>query len=103
MSDHQITIDPAMKFGQPCVDGQRMTAIQVAEMWWSGNWALEDMAQDWPGMNRGAVLIACWHQARYGSRTWRARWKDWLKVANSELWWGRYSTCPMPPQKGLGG
>jgi len=96
---HCITIYPSMKFGQPCVDHHRITAEHMAMVWWSGNYELKYLEDNWPGMSRGAVLVACWYMARYGTRMWRKRWKDWLYVAETELWYSRYDTCPMPPQQ----
>ena len=96
---HLITICPGMKFGEPCIDDHRMTAEQVAERWWHRSDTLEEMQKDWPELTRGAVLTCCWYMARYGSRTWRKRWKDWRLVADLELWYARYKTCPMPPQR----
>ena len=93
---HLITIYPSMKFGQPCIDHRRITVEQVAEIWWYGSMTLEEMERAWAGINRGAVLVCCWYMARYGSRTWRNRWKDWLEFADVELWYGKYKTCPMP-------
>ena len=95
---HLITIYPSMKWGDPCIDHQRMTAEQVAQMWWYG-YTLKEIERGWPNLNRGAVLVSCWYMARYGTRTWRTRWKDWLLVAEIELWHSDYEICPMPPQK----
>ena len=94
---HEITICPGMKFGVPCIDGVRMRAEQVADMWWNGD-TLERLNSAWDFLNRGAVLVCCWYMARYGSRMWRKRWKEWLEIADRELWEGHYD-CPMPPQK----
>jgi len=96
---HLITIYPDMVFGEPTVDHHRITAEQMAGVWWSGNYELKEIRQNWPGMNKGAVLVACWYMARYGTRTWRKRWREWLEIAEGKLWHGRYKTCPMPPQR----
>lgn len=97
---HCITINPDLCSGQPTVDHQGITAELVARVWWAGSMSLSEIEENWPGLNRGAVLVACWYQARYGGRTWRKRWQDWLKVANGELWHGNYASCPMPNQRG---
>ena len=96
---HVITVRPGMKFGEPCIDDHRMRAEQVAGMWWNGE-TLEAFGA-WNFLNRGAVLVCCWYMARYGSRTWRKRWKDWLLLADAELWEGHYD-CPLPPQMNKG-
>ena len=98
MERHFIAIEPGLMAGLPVVDRHRITAEQMANAWWSGL-TIKGIEENWPAMNRGAVLVACWYQARYGSRTWRKRWKEWLEIANDELWSGLYSTCPMPPQR----
>ena len=95
---HLITIYPDMVSGEPTIDHHRITAAQMACCWWSGNYTLKAIEENWPGMSRGAILVSCWYMARYGSRTWRKRWKEWLEVASDHLWHGRYKTCPMPPQ-----
>ncbi len=95
---HCIAIYPGMMAGEPTVDHHRITAEQMAKVWWHSGYPVEQIEENWPGMNRGAVLVACWYMARYGSRTWRKRWKEWLEEADGELWNGRYDSCPMPPQ-----
>ncbi len=94
---HLITVYPDMKFGEPCVDHHRIPAEMMARVWWNGEFTVEGIERHWPGMNRGAVLVACWYQARYGTRLWGKRWKEWLTVAAGELWAGQYDSCPMPP------
>lgn len=95
---HLITIYPDMMLGQPTVDHHRITAEQMARQWWVGDLGLERIEENWPGMNRGVVLVACWYMARYGTRTWRRRWKEWLETADGFLWHDDYKGCPMPPQ-----
>ena len=95
---HLITIYPDTKFGEPTIDHHRIRAEQMATAWWNGSETLKGIEENWPGINRGAVLVCCWYMARYGSRIWRKRWKEWLEIADTELWYGRYKTCPMPPQ-----
>ncbi len=96
---HFVSISPSVKFGYPCVDNNRITVEMVAQIWWEGSQTLEGIKKSWPDLNRGVVLVACWYMARYGTRLWRKRWKDWLKIADIELWNMRYKTCLMPPQK----
>lgn len=97
---HCITIYPDMKDGEPTIDSHRLTAEHVARVWWEGNitaQGIQGIEENWPGINRGALLVCCWYMARYGGRTWRKRWKDWLAIADGELWHGNYATCPLPP------
>lgn len=98
---HLITIYPDMKFGYPTIDHHRIEAMQFADIWWGGNMDLKDIQGNWPGINRGAVLVCCWYAARYGTRLWRKRWgyDGWLKTAESFLWHDDYRNCPLPPQK----
>lgn len=98
----QIVVDPSVQFGQPCVSGRRITVEQVASMWWSGYGSLTEIALDYPGIDRAAVLAACWYVARYGSRTWRKRWADWLTPADAALWDSTFidvEDIPLPPQQ----
>lgn len=96
---HLITIYPDMIFGEPAIDHHRIPAELMAKVWWCKNYDLEAIEENWPGMNRGAVLVACWYMARYGTRTWKKRWGEWLKSAEIKLWHDDYKTCPMPPQQ----
>lgn len=97
---HFITVDPAMKFGQPCVDHHRITANQMADVWYfNGEMDLAGIEENWPGMNRGAVLVACWYVARYGTPMRRKPWKEWVEKAEGLLWKGDYKHCPMPPRR----
>lgn len=95
---HCITIAPDMQGGEPTIDSTGITVLQVASQWWNGL-SLADIEENWPGINRGAVLVCCWYLARYGSRAWRWRWDDWLAMVEGPLWHDDY-TCPLPPQKG---
>ncbi len=97
---HLITIYPDMISGEPAIDHHRIEAMQFAEAWWYSSLSLKFVEQNWPGIDRGAVLVCCWYAARYGTRLWRKRWGEWLKIADGELWKGNYKTCTMPPQKG---
>jgi len=96
---HCITLYPDMCSGDPTIDGHGIHAELIARVWWNGNATVELIEENWPGVNRGALLVCCWYCARYGSRTWRKRWASWLAVAEGELWHGNYATCPLPPQK----
>lgn len=95
---HYISILPAIRGGAPCIDLHRITAEQMAAVWWNGEMTVEEVENNWPGISRGALLTCCWYMATYGSRKWRQRWAEWLKVADGELYHSHYDTCPMPPQ-----
>lgn len=91
-----ITIAPGFYSGEPCIRW-RLPADLIALDWWN-NWKLEDLMDNYE-ITRGDVLVSCWYMAKYGPRSWRKRWGEWLQKADGELWYGRYETCPMPPQK----
>lgn len=95
---HLITIYPDMVFGEPTIDHHRITAMQIASLYYCGE-TIKYIEEDFPGINRGAVLVCCWYAARYDTRLWRKRWADWLKVAESFLWHDDYKNCPLPPQR----
>jgi uncharacterized protein (DUF433 family) len=83
--------------GEPCIDNHRITTNLIASVWWDGEYDLKYITSNWE-LDKGSVLVACYYEARYGSRIWRKRWKEWLKDNEGILWNGYYSSCPMPPR-----
>jgi uncharacterized protein (DUF433 family) len=96
---HYVSIHPGIISGEPCVDLHRITTEQIAGIWWDTDASLQDIKKNWPSLNRGTILVACWYEARCGRRTWRLRWREWANEASSLLWESKYATCPMPPRK----
>jgi uncharacterized protein (DUF433 family) len=91
-----ICIEPGMLFGKPHIADHRLNPMQFAEMWWGGNWTLEAIADNWPGIGKPEVVISCWYAADYGPRKWRKRWSEWADTVFELLWYGDYDV-PMPP------
>lgn len=70
-----VSFDPAMKGGQPTVNGTRLTVENLVVHVWGG-WAEQQLQEGW-GLSRHDILTACWFQAENGSRTWKRRWLPW--------------------------
>ena len=96
---HYITIDPGLYAGIPCVANTRITAEHMAKVWWNGNLRLDLIEAMWPGMTRGAVLVACWYQGIHGGRAWRRRWEQWASDVSGQICNGDFRGCPMPQQQ----
>ena len=96
---YYVTIDPGLMCGEPTINHHRITAREIAATWWGTDYSLEFIEANWPGINRVAVLVACWYMGIYGTRTWKKRWKDWLLIADGKLWEDNYGACPLPPRK----
>lgn len=94
MGEHFISLDPAMRSGRATINHTRMPAEVLADYVWAGDSA-EYVAEVYE-VDRADVLVACWYQARWGTRTWRRRWADWLETADEALWHSRYD-IPDPP------
>lgn len=93
-----VSIDPAMQAGEPCVKGSRLRAEVVANAWWGGGYTVQGLEDNWPGVDRATVLVACWYTALHGSPIWKKRWGEWAKAAYGKLWATEYNAVPMPPQ-----
>jgi uncharacterized protein (DUF433 family) len=65
-----VTIDPAMRFGQPQIKGISTDAI--AGMYWAGENA-ETVCDDY-GLTRHELLVALWFEGTHGERP---EWKSW--------------------------
>jgi uncharacterized protein (DUF433 family) len=100
-----VSIDPKLKFGQPCIHGHRITAEQIADRYW-------DLGEDMQGeileaydLTRAEVIVCCYWACEYGPRRWKKRWKTWLTAtwANTREdhgWWSeQFGDVPLPPTK----
>lgn len=106
-----VVIDPKMKFGQPTLRGRRLTAEFLAEHYWHLGSSLESEVLGAYDITRADLLACCHYVARYGSRTWRKRWKAWLDASwentgidretdTMQGWWSEaFSDVPLPPHK----
>lgn len=98
-----VSIEPGIRFGQPCVKRQGISPELIADAWWNTDYSLEFIEENWPGMDREAVLVACWYMAVHSrSRIWHKRWGEWVNNpgVSSRLWRADYDNCPMPLRKG---
>mgnify|MGYP001561978232 CR=1 FL=1 len=94
----QLRLHPARCFGKPTIGDSRLYVQVVAEAWWYGRTERE-IYKSWPTCKgKRGLLLACWWMARYGPRSWRVRWKDWLESVEGELWKLNYDV-PLPTQK----
>ena len=98
-SPPRVVAHPGRCSGQPTVGESRIPAEMVAEVMWQHG--MGEAESQWePIVDRYGVLAACWYMTRYGSRTWRKRWAEWLQTAEPELWHvtqDRWDSCPDPP------
>lgn len=102
----RIVLTPGRLGGQATVGESRIGAELVAGVYWQHGMA-EAETQWEPFVDYYGVLIACWYMARYGSRTWRKRWAEWLSPddlagADNVLWRSdraSWDSCPLPPTR----
>jgi len=92
-----VSIEPAMHSGEPTAGRSGVSAELVAKKWWTGDWPLEDLEEDWPGVDRGQVLVCCWYMAEYGTRRWKKRWGEWADSVFGALWHSDWEAASMPP------
>ena len=96
-----ISADPAVQFGQPCLNGTRIPARNLAEMVAAGD-SVEDTAWAY-NTTRAEVLVCCWYIARHdegdghGLRTkLRRAWRPWAEQWHQQLARGEWDDVPDP-------
>lgn len=90
-----IVVHPGRMGGEPTIGHSRLPAEMIARTYWQ--LGFDEVLRMWDYLDKDDVLIACWFQARFGTRSQRARWKDWLSGADMALWSGDFSTVELPP------
>jgi hypothetical protein len=70
----------------------------IVDLVWEAN-PVQEIATDLR-IRREDVLVACWWTGRYGTATWRGRWRAWAERARDDLWHRRYDAVPDPPTRG---
>lgn len=90
-----VMTEPCMRFGQPHIGGTSVDAL--AGMVWAGE-PVAVVAEEY-GRTVAEVLVACWHQARYGTRAERKRWAAWLETVEDDMWHSRFDNLPAPPNR----
>lgn len=48
-------------------------------------------------IDRSAILVCCWFEARYGGRRFKRHWKAWLGAYEGTMWAGKWEDVPLPP------
>lgn len=91
-----ITIDPAVRFGRPHIDGISCEAL--AGMVAAGE-DVNVVAAEY-GRTRGEVLLACWWIGMDGPSRWQKRWRVWAEAAHQRLARGEYDEIEDPPSEG---
>ena len=89
-----------MKFGYPSIEGHRIDTRMVAEH--SSTLGGESAMDTWD-LTRDEVMVACWFEARYGSRGLKRLWREWLARWETTLWHSHekaWAAVPFPPRKG---
>lgn len=92
-----VSISPAMRHGEPTINGTRITVEAAGDLAWGGA-STQEVADDYtPRLTRADILVACWWLGRNGSPRWRKRWRQWAEQVDGALWSGRYDDAPDPP------
>ncbi len=103
MTDLQdrLWIAPNVQWGEPCVGGTRVPAVQMARCWWYGTWTETDLLDDYR-ITRNSLVLCCWWAALHCRERWLtgSGWKEWARQWETTLWEGRWSGVVLPPQKG---
>lgn len=108
----QITVEPGMLSGQPCINGTRVPVLSIAGSIWSGE-SVAEVAGDYD-ITRADVLVACWYAGTYGlpgerskrlagTRYWRDRLGNWAQQVGGAVWSAHevadYDAIPDPPDR----
>ena len=93
-----IWLHPGRAAGLACINGRALTVEVIARCaWWgNGDRALELNFE----ITHAQLLLACWYQARYGTRTWRERWGEWQRKYEGQMAADNWDAVPMPPAWG---
>jgi uncharacterized protein (DUF433 family) len=92
-----IVTEPGMLGGTPHLAGHRLGAVMIARYYLALGFDETQLTYD---LSQDEVLVACWWVARYGPRSWRARWREWLLEADAAMWRSRgWSAVPLPPRE----
>lgn len=96
-----VSLNPAKRSGQPCINGTRIPTENWAENVWAGDepeWLASLFSVQGHVFTRADVLVACWYMGEHGGRAWQKRWREWARSVHGELWHGRYDV-PDPPSR----
>ncbi|RMF28960.1 MAG: DUF433 domain-containing protein [Bacteroidetes bacterium] len=58
-----ITINPAVRFGKPCIAGTRITVSDILE-WLASGMSIEEILEDYPVLKKEHILAALAFAAR---------------------------------------
>ncbi len=100
-----VSVDPKVRFGEPVLHGTRLPVLMLAERYWYLGEYLESEILQAYEITMGDLVVCCYYVARYGSRTWRKRWGEWLRqidrtTGENSGWWADLNTLPLPPDRG---
>ena len=93
---HPITIDPAIRGGQPCVSDTRVPASTICWYVWNG-YSDREIIRLFPQITPNSIISACWFYAQNGPLLWKHRWRKWLKETNRQINDDRYDLIRYPP------
>lgn len=95
---HAISIEPGVQFGQPCIDGTRITTETLAAEYWANG--LDSVRRGWE-VTRGQILVAVWYESEIAkTRRWRKVWHEWAEANWDALWRAEYERAADPPRNG---
>lgn len=95
MAETYVRVDPAVRFGRPNVGGASVEVL--ADAIWVGE-PVDEVAAEY-NLTAAQVLVACWYQARYGTKAWQRRWAQWRLDNEYLLWNGQPEKVADPPSK----
>lgn len=95
-----IVLHPGRLGGTPTIGHSRLPAELVANTYW--HHGAREVFLMWDYLTEADILVACWFIAHHGTRTERARWKEWLPHADQMLWSSEtLGDCEWPPTKSV--
>lgn len=90
-----VWVHPGRYHGEPCIEGHRIPTRMVAEHVYYGTGDSAEFTWD---ITRDEVMVACWFEAKYGSRKLRRHWAEWLDAHAGLFWHSRdWDQIPYPP------
>lgn len=89
-----VAVMPGRLGGKPTVGHSRLSTAMVADYYWNVGY---DEVQSMYELTLGEVVVAVWFEARYGSRTHRKRWAEWLAENEAQLWSPSHHGNPQAP------
>jgi uncharacterized protein (DUF433 family) len=89
-----VVLMPGRLSGKATIGHRRISTEMVADWYWE--LGFDELVSGYD-LTHGEIVVAVWYEARYGTRTRRKRWADWLEANEAKLWSPSFYGPPEAP------